>query len=156
MFVRLCVIQFTRYRLAELPADAVHRAAKLCYHILSNLSRTFSSFFKFFFVIRCPPGFRRSSDNFYIIADLHSFVKNFFQVFSKFFKLCAALPVETVHHATRWVYHTASDLSRTFFTFLQISFRFGIYRAALADSFDILSHGFPFVKHFFTNFAFSF
>ena len=39
----------------------------ICYHILSNLSRTFFKFFEVFSDVCCAPGFRRSSHNFFNI-----------------------------------------------------------------------------------------
>ena len=61
-----------------------------------------------------------SRSNFYILAHLVEFVKNFFQVFSNSF--CARYaPGEAVHHVTYLSYHTNFYLSRTFSCFSKFS-----------------------------------
>ena len=88
----------------------------ICYHISRNLSRTFSSFFKFLFVVFCAPGGCHSSHNFLMISHELQFVKHFFLFFEVFL----------------------------------------FYHAAFVDSLHIIPPHSPFVKHFFTNFAYYF
>ena len=66
----------------------------ICYHNLIRLSRTFFKFFQKLFKSRLSSRQRRSSDNFYMLADLPAFVKNFFQVSQIFFRFrCVSTPV---------------------------------------------------------------
>ena len=58
----------------------------ICQHILIRLSRTFFKFFEKLFKLRLSSRQRRSSDNFYILADVPEFVKHFFQVSQNFFR----------------------------------------------------------------------
>ena len=85
----------------------------------------------------------------YLITSFRT-CQELFSSFSKFFQMWVALQVFVVHHTTFLLYLRTFHLSRTFFKFFQISFSFGIFFAALADSLDILPLHFQFVKHFFT------
>ena len=56
-------------------------------HISFRLSRTFFKFLKKLFELSLRSRRRRSSHNFYILAHPIPFVKNYFQVFSNFFRI---------------------------------------------------------------------
>ena len=107
----------------------------------------FSSFFEVFQVVSCAPSFRFSSRNFLSLSHFVRFVKNFFRFFSNFF--------DVIRHA--FVPHSFFSIPyrilfvKNYFQVFPNFFRFGIFYAALADSFDILARPQGFVKHFFTN-----
>ena len=92
----------------------------ICYHNLFRLSRTFFKFFQTFLSCSLPSRRSRSSDNFYILADTFSFVKNFFQILSNFFRFpLDSLPVS---QAACIYYHSQSNLSSIILIILLIIF----------------------------------
>ena len=87
VIVCLYVIQFTRYRRRRSRGQLLHSII-----LISICQVLFSSSSKFLRVFRLPVA---RSDPF-ILAQPFSFVKNFFQVFSNFFRFCSfSLPSRT-------------------------------------------------------------
>ena len=77
------------------------------------------------------------SELLYIITS-SSICQELFSSFFKFFLMSVALPTEVVHHATFIYYHKAIPFVKNFFQVFSNFFVFGIFIAALVDSFDIL------------------
>ena len=88
-----------------------------------------------------------SAANFYILAQLLSFVKNFFQILSNFFKLSSR---SRSARSSRNFYILAElpSFVKNFFKFFQISFVSAFVCCRSPDSFDILPPLPAFVKHF--------
>ena len=118
MLNRLYVIQFTRYRRAS-------RRKLLNYITLNSICQElFSSFFKLFRGDFPSFSFSRVTRLFYhIFSNLSS---TFFELFRSFSSCEVALQASAFHHTTFSLYLNKFHLSRTFFSFFQISLVFGI------------------------------
>ena len=89
-----------------------------------------------------------SAANFYILAQLIQFVKNFFQILLNFFEVVVVLPVDPF--ITQLLYDSIlnSICQALFTTFYKILFNSLHFAAALADSLHILPPQGHFVNRF--------
>ena len=90
--VRFHVIQFTRYSVVHRRSFCVRSELLYVSTSYSVCQELFSNFLKNFFKLWLRSRPSRSSHNFFILAEVLSFVKNFFQVFSNFFRFCFVSP----------------------------------------------------------------
>ena len=112
-----------RYSIYKVQTRFPKKAFEL-YHTQFRLSRTFFEFFQTFS--------RRFSlvlafaSNSVILSHLFKLVKHFFRAFPKFSSCEVAFQASAFHHTTFSLYLNKFHLSRTFFSFFQISLVFGI------------------------------